>query len=485
MGRHSLFLDERLTRKMYQLNNEQTKIYLKYASLGLPRHTSYPIAPVWQNDMKSSTFCEEIEKEIETGKHFSLYIHIPFCRSLCYYCGCTKEIIDDKKRAAADPADHYLDMLAGELQLLEPLVSKAHFEEIHFGGGTPTFLTPNQLLRLNTSIKQHIDTGSLKSWAVEVDPRTTTNDHLRTLKEMGVTRLSLGVQDFNEKVQKAVNRIQPFSMVKKLVESIRTFGFQAINFDLIYGLPFQTEATVNETVEQVVSLSPDRIAFYRLAMIPNMFRWQRSFVREDLPEGEITLNMNLNAIKKLTDAGYQFIGLDHFAKPDEQLAKAYREGRLQRNFQGMTTGKNLSLIGIGPSAISQLDKIYKQNPKTVKEWHQAIDQGLKTTKGLQLSVEDRLRRAVLQSLYGYGKIDKAKIAKEFSIEFNQHFANELKAMEELQKEGLVDLSDPLEIRLTDGLGQLLMRVVASVFDAYLPSDAYKKGLDPGKSSKVG
>lgn len=264
----------------------------------------------------------------------------------------------------------------------------------------------------------------------------------------------------------------------------RELGFGSINFDMIYGLPFQTLDNLADTLDKTIALSPDRIAFYRLAVIPEIFRWQNVFKPNDLPDGDLPLDLNLLAIQRFQEAGYEFLGLDHFAKPNEALAQACKEQSMQRNFQGMTTGKELDLVGLGPSAISQLDTAFAQNQKASVDWQSAVGQDLATERGLRLSHDDRIRREMMQQLYGYGVIVKAALEKRFGMVFDDYFADELLRLADLVSQGLVVLKSD-EIRLTVPLGRLLVRVVAAVFDAYLPADAYRTGLPAHLSSKVG
>jgi oxygen-independent coproporphyrinogen III oxidase len=268
------------------------------------------------------------------------------------------------------------------------------------------------------------------------------------------------------------------------VDWCRSLGYSSVNFDLIYGLPFQTLDSMARTLEQTLALGPDRIAFYRLAVIPEIFRWQNVFRPSDLPAGDLSLDLNLLAINRFLEAGYEFVGLDHFARPDEALARARRDGSLRRNFQGMTTGAELDVLGLGPSAISQLDGAFAQNVKTSTDWRQAVDADLATERGLRLSAEDRLRRELMQQLYGHGVIDKRSLEERFGIDFDEHFAGERERLGLLAEDGLVD-EDAEVVRLTAPLGRLLVRVVAAVFDAYLPRDADQVGLPAQFSSRVG
>jgi oxygen-independent coproporphyrinogen-3 oxidase len=307
---------------------------------------------------------------------------------------------------------------------------------------------------------------------------------MQTLRGLGFNRVSLGIQDFDPVVQKAVNRIQPYDLVERVVGWCRSLGFHSVNFDLIYGLPFQTVARMADTLDKTLALGPDRVAFYRLAVIPEIFRWQNVFRPADLPAGELSLELNLLAINRFLDAGYEFIGLDHFARPNEALAQAGREGTLRRTFQGMTTGKPLDILGLGPSAISQLDTAFAQNIKESGPWQQAVQTDLATERGLRLSPDDRLRRELLQQLYGYGRIDQRLLEREFGIVFETYFAGEIERLEHLVADGLVQRNAEI-IRLTEPLGRLLVRVVAAVFDRYLPPEAFQGGLSPQRASKVG
>jgi oxygen-independent coproporphyrinogen-3 oxidase len=457
--------------------------YRRYAGLALPRHTSYPTAPVWRADYGPADFRADLLRSADERRPLSLYVHIPFCERLCYYCACTKEIVPEARRRQADPGEPFLAALEREAERFAELVGGSPVQQVHLGGGSPTFLTPAQLERLWSILSGRFAVTADAEIAVEIDPRITSPEHLQTLRGLGFSRVSLGVQDFAPEVQRAVNRLQPFEMVEQSVAWCRQLGFASINFDLIYGLPFQTLETMAATLEQVIALAPDRIAFYRLAVIPEMFRWQNVFRRADLPAGDLTLDLNLLAINRFTEAGYEFIGLDHFARPDEELARARAAGTLQRNFQGMSTGKGLDLLGLGPSAISQLDDAFAQNVHTSAAWAEAVGRDLATERGLRLSFDDRVRREVLQQLYGHGVITKRAIEERFGIAFDDSFAGEAPRLHELSDQGLVTLEADA-VRLTVPLGRLLVRVVAAVFDRYLPENAFREGLT-AHASKVG
>jgi len=415
---------------------------------------------------------------------FSLYIHVPFCERLCYYCACTKEIVPTNKRLTHDPSDTLLEGLDIEARHFAEQIGTGAVRQVHLGGGSPTFLRPAQLEKMFGSLRSNFSIAHDAEIAVEIDPRNTTLEYLQTLRSLGFNRVSLGVQDFSPGVQHAVNRVQPFELVQRLVGWCRSLGFSSINFDLIYGLPFQTLDTMAETLEKTILLSPDRIAFYRLAVIPEIFRWQNVFRQADLPSVDLTLDLNLLAINSLLNAGYQFIGLDHFAKPDEALTQARQEGSLRRTFQGMTTGKGLDIIGLGPSAITQLDNAYAQNCKESESWRQALALGPATQCGLRLTEDDRLRRELIQQLYGHGTIDKPSLANQFGIVFDEYFADELSRLRELIDQGIV-VAEANAIRLSTPLGRLLVRVVAALFDRYLPAGAFRTGLSNQQASKVG
>jgi oxygen-independent coproporphyrinogen-3 oxidase len=468
----------------YTLTEAERQTYRRYAALALPRHTSYPIAPAWRDDYGPSELRADLRQSAGEARPLSVYVHVPFCERLCYYCACTKEIVPAARRRHHDPGSGLLAGLEAEARRFAGLVGGGEVRQVHLGGGSPTFLAPEELRRLGGLLRRHFAVAPGAEAAVEIDPRVTTQEHLRTLRELGFNRVSLGIQDFDLTVQRAVNRWQPFEVVERVVEECRALGFPSINFDLIYGLPFQTAETMAHTLERTVALAPDRIAFYRLAVIPDIFRWQNVFRPEDLPSADLALVLNLMAINRFTEAGYEFIGLDHFARPDEGLARAAREGSLHRTFQGMTTGKGLDVLGLGPSAISQLDAAYAQNRKGVEDWRNAVAADLATERGLRLGDDDRLRRELMQQLYGRGVIDKRALEARFGVAFDEHFADELRRLEGLVDQGIVR-AEAGAVRLTEPLGRLLVRVVAAVFDRYLPADAFREGLSPALASRVG
>lgn len=468
----------------WSLTPSERQTYRRYAGLALPRHTSYPIVPTWKADHGPAQFREDLERSAAGKRPLSLYVHVPFCEHLCFYCACTKEIIPPPKHREQDPGSDFLDGLDEEAQRFADIVGPGEVHQVHLGGGSPTFLSAPQLERLWHILQKRFAITALAEIAIEIDPRITALPQLQTLRRLGFNRISLGIQDFAEPVQRAVNRLQSYECVQQAVDWCRALGFSSVNFDLIYGLPFQTVETMADTLDKTIRLGPDRIAFYRMAVIPEIFRWQNVFRPADLPSGDLPLELNLLAINRLQEAGYEFIGLDHFARADEALASARRQGSLQRNFQGMTTGKNLDLLGLGPSAITQLEDAFAQNVKSSGEWRPAVARAFATERGLRLSSDDRLRRELLQQLYGHGSIAKQALEKQFNISFDLYFADELSRLGRLVEDGLVQL-EPTSIRLTTPLGRLLVRVVAAVFDHYLPPEAYREGLPAHLSSKVG
>jgi oxygen-independent coproporphyrinogen-3 oxidase len=467
----------------YRLTDDQRRTYRRYAGLALPRHTSYPIAPAWTTAFGPDDLRDELRSSAAESRPLSLYVHVPFCERLCYYCACTKEIVPAARRQQHDPSDAFLAGLEVEAGRFAALLA-APVHQAHLGGGSPTFLPPEGLRRLWATLAGHFAIAPDAEIAIEIDPRITTPEYLETLRELGFNRISLGVQDFDPRVQKAVNREQPFELVEGVVRRCRQLGFASVNFDLIYALPFQTLESMADTLDKTLALTPDRIAFYRLAVIPEIFRWQNVFRPADLPSGDLPLELNLLAINRFLAAGYEFIGLDHFARPDEELAQARREGTLRRTFQGMTTGKELDVIGLGPSAISQLDGAYAQNHKTTADWQKAVAEDFATERGLRLSDDDRLRRELMQQLYGHGVIDKRALEERFRIAFEDYFADELQRLDGLIDEEIAEQDDEA-VRLTEPLGRLLVRVVGAVFDRYLPPTAFREGLAPQQSSKVG
>jgi oxygen-independent coproporphyrinogen-3 oxidase len=481
----------------YELSESERVIYRQFAALNLPRHTSYPAVTAWQEGYQTNEFLADLAAEAALGQAVSLYVHVPFCQKLCFYCACNKLVIPKDHEHSQPYSTEFLAAVKAEISLQAKQLSlgkKPRLAQLHLGGGTPTYLDASLLTELLEHVFAQFELTAGAELAAEIDPRVTSAEQLQTLRRFGFNRLSLGVQDFDDEVQQAIGRSQPFDQVDSFVKLCRDIGFESINFDLIYGLPFQTLDTMKNTLDRVVQLAPDRIAFYRLALIPEVFRWQRRFRPTDIPDGDLPLDLNLLAIHRFTAAGYRFIGLDHFAKPQEALALAHADGSIRRSFQGMTTGGDLAVVGAGPSAISALSRSYAQNRGDFKQWANSIAAGQTTERGIRLSEDDLIRRWVLHELYCYRRITPEATSSRFGIDFSQYFAREVATLNELQSLGLVTQTASPTLpsyptpatawELKQPLGHLLVRIVAAVFDAHIPPDAWRNGVG-ALASKVG
>ncbi|WP_069385070.1 oxygen-independent coproporphyrinogen III oxidase [Halomonas caseinilytica] len=431
-----------------------------------PRYTSYPTAPQFHeafavDDYRQAT---ETSNGAPLPKPLSVYVHIPFCMSLCYYCACNK-IITQKTEKAAE----YLDYLKREIALQAELFDTGRrLTQLHLGGGTPTYFTDEQFAELMDALRQafHFDTRSAHEFSVEVDPRTVTPERVYGLRKLGFNRLSFGLQDFDTDVQVAVNRIQSEGEVRDLVEAARRSGFDSISIDLIYGLPLQSVESFDATLGKVIDLRPDRIAAYSYAHLPSLFKAQRLIRPEHMPPAERKLELLELTIQRLIAAGYVYIGMDHFALPDDELALALRNGTLQRNFQGYSTHADCDLIGLGVSAIGKVANSYSQNVKELSQYYARLDAGhLPILRGYQLNEDDRLRREVIMALMCHGRIDMAHFERRYDIEFPHYFADSLDQLSGHIADGLVAIKDG-EVRLLPQ-GTLMMRSVAMAFDAYL------------------
>ena len=454
-------------------------VFRRYAGLSLPRHVSYPMPTGW-HDMDEE---QAVAMLTDSGRRdptpgLSLYLHIPFCETLCKFCACTKVILRKDAEGAGDRVESYLSALEREIAHVGAMVEDGRvLRQIHWGGGSPTYLCEEQIERLHRKVLATFDVAADAEIAMEVDPRTVSADKLTALRELGFNRISLGVQDFNAQVQSHVRRIQPFELVQETIDTCRRLGFNNINFDLIYGLPYQTPETVRDTIERTISLSPDRVAYYHYAQIPEKIATQRGMDYTRLPDSETKLEMFLLGTELFGSAGYEFIGLDHFAKPEEGLARAMEDETLQRTFQGMTTGGGLDLIGVGASAISHLCRIgFLQNARETNDYVTCVnDERMPIVRGKRLSEDDRIRQAVILDLYCTTEVKPGRIEDQFGINFADYFARELNVMTQLARDGLVTLESDGVIRTTMPLGRVLMRTVAAVFDTYLDADAYRLG----------
>ncbi|MBW2289535.1 MAG: oxygen-independent coproporphyrinogen III oxidase [Deltaproteobacteria bacterium] len=440
------------------------EILPRYATEG-PRYTSYPTAPVWNESYGPEAYRKELGREdIDPSDPLSIYVHVPFCESLCHYCACNKVITRDHSRA-----DKYLDMIEREVAAVHSAVRvPRRATQHHWGGGTPTYLSPEQVQRLFGCVNAAFPIAHDAEVSIEVDPRVTTDEHIVALRECGFNRISMGVQDFEPKVQEAVHRIQPADKTGELLQSARSRGFESVNFDLIYGLPYQRPETFARTLDTVMELAPDRIALYSYAHVTWVAKQQRGFERKDLPNAETKLAIMLLAIRRFLDAGYIFIGLDHFAKPDDELATALRDRTLRRNFMGHTTQAGVDMIGFGPSAIGELRRSYAQSQRDLGAWEQAVEEdGVATMRGHMLSDDDIERRWVISRIMCLGELRAEEFEREFGREFSGAFASELTALKEMVDDGLVTIAGDGSIEVTS-LGRLFVRNVAMHFDAYLP-----------------
>jgi oxygen-independent coproporphyrinogen-3 oxidase len=426
-----------------------------------PRYTSYPTAPVWSESFGPADFESAIAEADQKNSPLSLYMHLPFCESLCLFCACNVIIRKDKSGTPA-----YIDILKKETAHVAQSVSRARqVTQFHWGGGTPTYLSPEQIEDLFSFSKNLFTFAPDAEVGIEVDPRVTTAAHLAVLRKMGFNRLSMGVQDFKEEVQKAIHRIQPYEQTRDLIHEARRLGFDSINVDLIYGLPYQTPESFAHTVDQIVSLSPDRIAMFSYAHVPWLKKQQGSF-EGHLPEGMQKFNIFRNGLLAFLEAGYLYIGMDHFAKPNDELAVSQRNRTLHRNFQGYTTKAGADLYGMGVTAISSIQNTYAQNFRDLPAWEQSVQQrGIATMRGYRLSQDDIIRREVISRLLCHTVVLKSEISDKFAIDFDQYFQTELQKLKDPQSDGLVALDDK-EIRAS-WLGRIFIRNLAMVFDPYL------------------
>ncbi|MCG3203634.1 MAG: Oxygen-independent coproporphyrinogen III oxidase [Elusimicrobia bacterium] len=450
--------------------NIPLELLQKYNVQG-PRYTSYPPAPSWTSDFGPSDYEATLSASSQTEKPFplSLYFHLPFCQQLCYFCGCTT-VITGHDRRKEDP---YLESLIKEVNWVAARVGTARpVVQLHLGGGTPTYFSPEKLSRFMEKVHSLFSIDSAAEMGVEVDPRVTTLEHLEALRGQGFNRISMGVQDFDPLVQKSINRNQPFEMTQKLVDAARALGFESINIDLIYGLPHQTEKSFEITIQKVLILNPDRLAVYSYAHVPWM-KTHQDVIAPHLPGEKEKLNIFLLAMKMFSSAGFEYIGMDHFAKPGDEMARARADRTLWRNFQGYTTKAGTDLLGLGMSAISHIYGSYFQNERELMAYQKAIQAGAAATvRGFKLNADDKLRSRVIQNLMCHAVVMKPEIEREFGINFDEYFKEALEGLKQLEQDGLVQLSKH-EIRPTD-IGRVFLRNLAMPFDAYLPKPGEKK-----------
>ncbi|NML45245.1 oxygen-independent coproporphyrinogen III oxidase [Ramlibacter sp. G-1-2-2] len=434
-----------------------------------PRYTSYPTADRFVEAFGERDYAQALLQRREgpaaLSLPLSLYVHIPFCESLCYYCACNKIITKHHDRAAT-----YLRYLNREVELhTQTLGTGQPVSQLHLGGGTPTFLSDDELRELMAMLRRSFAVAPGAECSIEIDPRTVSAERLQVLADLGFNRISFGVQDFDPEVQKAVHRVQPYEQVADLMQHARRIGFDSINVDLIYGLPRQTPESFARTLQQVATLKPDRIALYAYAHLPERFKPQRRIVPAELPGASGKISMLSQALAAFLSAGYVYIGMDHFALPGDALAVAKRQGRLHRNFQGYSTQPDCDLIGLGVSAIGKVGATYSQNAKTLEEYCDHLDQGrLPVVRGLALSRDDLARRAVIMALMCQGQVVFESIELAWLLDFRQYFAAEMEQLKQLERQGLAVVDDT-GIQVTAS-GWFFVRAVAMQFDRYLQAD---------------
>lgn len=429
-----------------------------------PRYTSYPTAVQFHDGFGEAEYKRHAAASNAAGGPLSLYFHIPFCDTVCFYCGCNKVATKDRSRAAP-----YLQRVHRELEMQSALFdSDRMVDQLHWGGGTPTFISHDEMRALMTKTREcfklHDDDSG--EYSIEIDPREVQSDTIALLREIGFNRMSLGVQDFDEKVQVAVNRVQSDAQTLGALEAAKREGFKSVSMDLIYGLPHQSVESFERTLDRAIAIDADRLTVFNYAHLPEIFKPQRRINEADLPEPQVKLDILQMSIEKLTNAGYVYIGMDHFAKPDDELAVAQRDGTLYRNFQGYSTHSECDLVALGATSISMVGDSYAQNLKGLDEYYAAIDADkLAIFRGVDLDKDDKLRRDVITSLICHFELEKSAIEQAHGVNFNDYFANELKDLQGMQADGLLTLeAGRIEVQPA---GKLLIRNICMVFDRYL------------------
>lgn len=442
-----------------KFNVDMIKKYDKPA----PRYTSYPPATEFKSDIDPTEYVKKVTESNTRKTPLSLYFHIPFCENACHFCGCN--VIITRRKEVVEP---YLKHLYREMDLYKTLIDTDSRKviQLHWGGGTPNYLTDTQTVELFQEIKNRFTIDKKAEISIEIDPRHVDQERIYLLKEVGFNRVSFGIQDFNPKVQQAVNRIQPEEMIFDVMKWIRQSKFESVNIDLIYGLPYQTVETFEDTIEKTIKLNPDRIAVFNFAYVPWLKRLQRNIDENTLPKPEEKLKILQMTIEKLTKAGYIFIGMDHFAKPNDELAVAQRQRTLHRNFQGYTTKAQAELFGFGATSISMLYDGYIQNYKVLREYYESLENGnLPVERGVFLTQDDIVRRDVIMRLMCHFRLIKDEINSKFGIDFDSYFRYELSQLKDMQDDGLLTMyPDRIDI---SPIGRLLIRNIASIFDIYL------------------
>lgn len=453
-------------------NTFPTELITKYGLAG-PRYTSYPTALQFHEGFDAEAYRRHVLNSNDDliPRPLSLYVHIPFCKELCYYCACNKKVTRNKQLAEV-----YLTHLDKEIEMQGEIFDRdRQVIQLHFGGGTPTYYDDIQLRHIIEKLSANflLSRSDSREFSIEIDPRTVDEDRIALLGDIGFNRVSMGIQDFDPDVQKAVNRVQDEEKTLQLIEASRKHGFNSVSVDLIYGLPLQTAESFERTIDSVLTVRPNRLSVYNYAHLPHLFRAQRMISTEEVPAPEVRLQLLASTIRKLVDAGYVYIGMDHFALPDDELSIAMENGTLQRNFQGYSTCRETDLVGMGVSAIGKVGNSFVQNIKDIRAWQAAIDAGgLPVWRGLSLSGEDRLRRGVISAIMCQGFVRFAEFERKYGIDFNDHFALELESLKPLENDGLIELSEgTIEVTPT---GLLLLRAIAMKFDEYLITDLQGK-----------
>ncbi|RLT88575.1 MULTISPECIES: oxygen-independent coproporphyrinogen III oxidase [unclassified Ketobacter] len=439
--------------------------FIRLHDVAGPRYTSYPTALQFHEEFTDQDYKDAVGRSNASRMPLSLYVHLPFCASLCYYCACNKVITqsDEKKR-------RYLDALIKEIRLKSKDFDAARpVYQMHWGGGTPTYYSDAELTELWFEIGRHFHLVEPErgEYSIEIDPRTIDGNKLGLLKGLGFNRISLGIQDFDQRVQEAINRVQSYEQIRDLLQAARNYQYRSVNFDLIYGLPHQTVASVRETITKVIDLSPDRISLFNYAHLPQRFKSQSLLPEEALPPAEEKLQILCDASNQLMNAGYVYIGMDHFAKPTDELALAQAEGSLHRNFQGYTTFKDADLVGLGVSSISLINNIYCQNTKSITEYQGLVEENNSPLNaGVVLSTDDEIRRAVIMSLLCQNWLIPTQIEAQFGIRFEHYFSSEIKSLNEFVNAGLLSLQNG--VYNVTPKGRLVVRKICMLFDVYLP-----------------
>jgi len=447
------------------MNPFDIAVVRRYEGIG-PRYTSYPTAPQFRDDFGEAQLRRSIWRSnvLAEPRQLSLYVHVPYCVSPCFYCACNRRISRDPARG-----EEYIERLLQEVRLTAPLFDKRReVIQLHLGGGTPNFLSQPQLARLVASLAAgfRFSRAAERDFSIELDPRLVHEGDIAALAELGFNRVSLGVQDFDPRVQRAINRVQGIADTLAVIDACRRSGLRSVNIDLIYGLPLQTAEGFSRTLDTVIAARPERVAVYGYAHMPALFKAQRQINASELPDPETRLSLLQLAVDRLSSVGYRYIGMDHFALPEDDLARAQESGRLHRNFMGYTTHAGCDLLGLGASAISHIDNSFSQNHRAISDWESALDQNrLPLARGLELDSDDLLRADVIQQLMCQGEVDLCATERRHGIDFGAYFADALGRLEPLIADGLVKLESAF-IRATPR-GRLLLRVIAMLFDRYL------------------